>query len=432
MTSKAGGSDSQRQWRRVLWAALLVLIGGCHRHGLDRRWSPREQRFFYPSPSAADALRELPADEYAVFAPLGIDRAQVTMSATESVTIGSDVAIKDPAPGQRNLALGLVTSLGSLAVGARSQLGAVYALGTSAPKLGEGAALTLYAKSVVPVEAAPADLPKRRMSNVPPAIEGYRWREATPSPAVVPARFIVPADRSPTPLPPGSYGALVVPPGEKVRLQPGTYFFDSLVVQPSGTLEIDNVSELVYIWVNETLVLDGEMHPFSRQPTTLLGYHGSRPPSISTTFRGTLVAPNATVVLPATAEPHAGAFFARAIRVADHALIEHRTFTGWQQLFQDASVACSICGISANAAMRRCCALSDRPGAAAGLDERTFPAGAGDDRTLRALDDHDKLETCLSRVMPTFFGCEDNALLVPDACEALGFGYRAPASCGEY
>jgi len=416
---------------RTVWTALLGLALACDGRDIDRLWSPHEQRLSYPSPAAAGLPREMRSDEYSVFVPQGVDRVALTLAATESLTIGSDVELSDPAQQQKTKGLGVVSSLGTLSIGARSRVGAVYALGQSSPTIAEGVTVQFYGKSVLPFEA-PGNDPAKFMSNVNPAIEAYRWRESAPPPVAVSSGLVVKADRPAPPLPPGSYGSLIVREAEKVRLKAGTYFFDALVVERGGTLEIDDVSGLVYVWIKETLVIAGNMRKYSLQPSTLFGYHGFQTPSISAAFQGTLVAPNAIVTLPATAEPHIGGFFARAIRVADHAVVEHRTFMGWQQLFANPSVACGICAISTNAAMRRCCANSYRPALLDALDRPPFIDGPDHDRSRTALDDYNGLELCLSRVIPTFLACEESAGLVSGACERLDLGYRAPSNCGDY
>jgi hypothetical protein len=417
--------------RRALCVALVGLALSCDGRDIDRLWSAHEQRLSYPSPAAAGLPHETRPGEYEVFVPQGVDRLALTLAATESLTIGSDVEISDPAQEHKKVGLGVISSLGTLSIGAGSRVGAVYALGRSSPTLGEGVTVQFYGKSVLPFEAPGSD-PAKFMSDVRPAIDGYRWGKPAPPPVAVSSGHVVTAERPAPPLPPGSYESLIVRGDEKVRLKPGTYFFDALVVERAGTLEIDDISGVVYIWVTRTLVIAGNIRKYSLQPSTLFGYHGSEPPSISAAFHGTLVAPNATIALPATAEPHIGGFFARAIRVADHAVVQHRTFMGWQQLFQDPSVACGICAISTRAAMRRCCANSYRPGTLEQLDAPPFIDGTDHDHSRRALDDYNGLEACLSRVIPTFLACEESAGLVSGVCERRDLGYRAPSSCGDY
>jgi hypothetical protein len=200
---------------------------------------------------------------------------------------------------------------------------------------------------------------------------------------------------------------------------------NSLAVKRDGALEIDNASGLVYVWIRRSLEIAGNMREYATQPSTLIGYEGSEPPQISAAFQGTLVSPNATVSLPATAQPHSGAFFARAIQVADHAVIEHRTFIGWQLTMPDPRTTCRLCAVGATSMMRRCYARSSHR-ATPGPHSALLTGNGIDSRKL--LDEYVALDDCLSRVMPEFVRCEERSNLVPDACEKLGAGYRPVSS----
>jgi hypothetical protein len=290
--------------------------------------------------------------------------------------------------------------------------------------------IAMYAKSSVPfrgpLPSAQAVLVASPRNS---SIEEYRWRVSSSDPQTVPSDALVGVEHAARSLPPGSYSSLLVPAGTKARLAAGSYFFESLVVERDGALEIANGSEPVYVWVRRNLTIAGKMWEYSSLPSTLIGYEGTEPPHISATFRGTLIAPNSTVYLPATVEPHSGSFFARAIEVADHAVIEQRTSLGWQVMGPDTVTECKVCAISATATMRRCCAHSNH----SGTDDLSGAASAADvaSGSSKALETYVTTDECLSRVVPNFFSCEEGAYLVPDACEKLGVGFHPAVSCGE-
>jgi hypothetical protein len=95
------------------------------------------------------------------------------------------------------------------------------------------------------------------------------------------------------------------------------------------------------------------------EPTVLVGYAGAGSPRLAARFRGTLVAPHATVRLPATPEPHGGAFFAKDIVVADGAVIEHRAFAAEPSTAAPA-VVCAACLVEQSAFIRACADRRDR------------------------------------------------------------------------
>jgi hypothetical protein len=413
----------------IVLAALVVSVAGCTGPDIDRPWSINERRVFYSSLTGGEKFVSSAPGEYVIVIPQGVLRQTLALAATESLAIGEDVTVKEPAQQHAAGELGSVSSIGSLAIGAQSRVGAVYALGRSAPQLHDTATVKMYIKSSLPVAGHPrAEGKPTPAVSVKPFVEEYRWTETASGPkaAGILARRVGEAAQR---VPPGSYESLVVPANGAARLRAGSYFFTSLVVQPGGVLEIENTSGLVYISVAQTLTISGKVREYSRRESTLIAYEGSASPTISAAFQGTLVAPNATILLPATDQPHSGSFFGRAIRVADHAVIEHRTFLGWGLISEDVSSPCGVCALFANAAVRRCCAKSYRPTPG---DLVAASEAFGADRAAAAFKRTGDLEECLSQVIPNFIACEERSFLVPEACAELGHGYQPPSSCGAY
>ena len=410
--------------------AAPFLVGACDGPDLDSPWVSHERRDFYRTSADARELGTRTPGEYVIFTPQGVARRKLTLAAAQSLVIGRDVTVTEPPQPDAKPLLGCISSVGALTIGARSQVGIVYAMGQSAPDLGDGVVVTMYVKSSVsPRGHLAMNDSTMVVSAGNSSVEGYRWHVAGADPQPLPGDALTAVGQPARPLAPGSYESLVVPAGKKALLGPGSYFLNSLSVKRDGALEIDNASGLVHVWVGQSLEIAGNMREYSTQPSTLIGYEGSEPPQISAAFHGTLVSPNATVSLPATAQPHSGAFFARAIQVADRTVIEHRTFLGWQLQTQDPRNTCRLCAVAATATLRRCYARSLRGPTP---DTRSAVTSIGNGTGSRkVLNEYVALDDCLSRVMPDFVRCEERLALVPDACEKLEAGYRPVLSRDE-
>jgi hypothetical protein len=98
---------------------------------------------------------------------------------------------------------------------------------------------------------------------------------------------------------PGPFADVLVKSGATLTLtSPGTYFFDSLTVEPSGKLVLTGDGQFM-IYVRATLNLKG---PLARPAgaaavPTMLAFAGTNSVYVATPFQGTLVAPNATLTL---------------------------------------------------------------------------------------------------------------------------------------
>lgn len=420
------GRDSSNLKRRSslpVVAVVLSVVLGCDALSVDEPWSVHEQRQFYRSGADIPSMDGTRPGEYAIFIPQGVNRTALTLAAAESLVIGRDVAIVEPPAAHSALDVTIISSAGRLALGARTRVGAVYAMGQSPALFEDGVVVARYGKLAKPFQGAGPFNSAEIITNASGFVEEYRWNLEVPPPSPLPADVFAEGATHRRVLAPGSYESLTLPPGATIRLDPGTYFFDSLVISEGATLEINNAPGLVYVWVRRRLTIAGTMREYSLLPSTLFGYEGRDSPTISTAFQGTLVAPNAVISLPASARPHSGAFFGRAIQIADHASIEHRTFAGWEILFSDVGGLCGRCALVADASSRRCCATFDRT-------MSTQLVVSSSNRPLQSWDAYDALEGCLLQVVPTFIACAETSLMAADACDKLGYAYRAPRSCG--
>jgi hypothetical protein len=122
---------------------------------------------------------------------------------------------------------------------------------------------------------------------------------------------------------PGSYGNVSVGTRSQLVLSSGDYLFKSLTVEPQAALVIDRAEGPVRVYSKNSLIFRGEIiDAAGDEPNVLLGYTGTATAPIESSFDGTIVAPNAKLVL--SSNPHAGAFFARELEVQAGAEITYR------------------------------------------------------------------------------------------------------------
>ncbi|HEY3500007.1 MAG TPA: hypothetical protein VGK73_35200, partial [Polyangiaceae bacterium] len=123
-------------------------------------------------------------------------------------------------------------------------------------------------------------------------------------------------------LEPGSYGHVVVPAGATLRLGSGRYRFASLAVARTGALAVE--ASAVTLHVAEALVHQGVTRVADSAAAFVLGYFGTAPATIDASFTGTVVAPNAELVLGAVRNAsYRGAFFARVLEVRPTSSVEY-------------------------------------------------------------------------------------------------------------
>jgi hypothetical protein len=213
-------------------------------------------------------------------------------------------------------------------------------------------------------------------------------------------------------LAPGRYGGLFVEPRSTIIVRTGTYWFKSLSLPDQATLEIDNSDGPVYIWVEQSLELDGVMRDLYVASNILIGYAGQKPLVVHSTVRATLVAPWAKLDLHAARAPHRGAFFARSIDVEAQTVVRHRAFNALATVLGKNNV-CGQCRARVESEMRNCCERggkrSSAQGSSAGPVDRPF----GDDVTKQ-----DVQRRCISEVALLHRDCEIVNGFRPGACPA--------------
>jgi DNA-binding protein YbaB len=120
---------------------------------------------------------------------------------------------------------------------------------------------------------------------------------------------------------PGAWAAVSVKSTATLQLSTGTYFFDSLDVEPGGKLSLDSKAGQVIIYMRNGLIFRGTIvERTAPAPRLFIGSLGTVTATVGAPFTGTLVAPDALIDLATvpniTAGPfHTGAFFGKDITV---------------------------------------------------------------------------------------------------------------------
>ncbi|HKY39917.1 MAG TPA: hypothetical protein VJN18_28470 [Polyangiaceae bacterium] len=150
---------------------------------------------------------------------------------------------------------------------------------------------------------------------------------------------------------PDSYGAVRVKPRSTLGLSTGTYFMESLAVEPQARLQVDATDGPIILVVRNSLTFRGSL--IGAEPeSVLITYAGTSAVAIEGSLGATIVAPNATLRYAHTGRGecrgspnfnakrdhsigstvHAGAAFAKAIEVDPEVTFEHRPFGFWSLL----------------------------------------------------------------------------------------------------
>jgi hypothetical protein len=127
-------------------------------------------------------------------------------------------------------------------------------------------------------------------------------------------------------LQPGSYSALTVPPSATLTLTAGTYYFQSVDLEPQAALALDDRTGPVHIYVANSIIYRASVSDSANRPENILiGFAGTAPVAIEAPFLGTLVAPAARVTVGSLA--HRGAFFAKGLELLPGATVVTQPFS---------------------------------------------------------------------------------------------------------
>lgn len=123
---------------------------------------------------------------------------------------------------------------------------------------------------------------------------------------------------------PGSYGDVHIYANSVLTLSAGNYYFQSLFVEPQAVIAINTAHGPVRVFAKNGLTFRGGVASLdggAPAPMFLLGYLGTAQAPIESAFDGTIVAPNAKLVLSSLV--HNGGFYARQIEAQAGATINY-------------------------------------------------------------------------------------------------------------
>jgi hypothetical protein len=114
---------------------------------------------------------------------------------------------------------------------------------------------------------------------------------------------------------PNRYGNVIVRARSTLTIPAGSYYFDSLLVEPQATLVADDSLGPVFVYVRSALTLRGTVRGLeSTVPELLLADFGSGSIELSGPFQGTLIARDALLNF-SSQQVHSGAFYANHVTV---------------------------------------------------------------------------------------------------------------------
>jgi len=126
---------------------------------------------------------------------------------------------------------------------------------------------------------------------------------------------------------PGSYRSVVLKSNTTMILSSGTYYMDSLDLEPSATLRLNHPGDPVSIYVRTSLIYRSTIQAQGSQPLKLfLGYFGTASAYLEAPITAAVVAPNTTLVLGAAkGATYTGSFFAKNLEVRPDTKVQYRS-----------------------------------------------------------------------------------------------------------
>jgi len=237
---------------------------------------------------------------------------EAPVSAARELVLGDKVEIRGEREG-----FGAVSNVGqATTIGSFTKVGGAFSGGDLL--LGEHASISndIMAANVLPA-ARQAERARRKAPES--SYTSFTWTVRFPAPAQAAA---IAAPALPANLAPGYYRELRINPGSVATLRTGTYYFDNLLVGRGGRLHLDNRAGTVVIHVRDILAHEGSLEFDGARSDVLVNYFGVRRVELASKFDGSLIAPNATLVVRAVRGVHEGMFYADIVRIDSGTLIK--------------------------------------------------------------------------------------------------------------
>jgi len=240
-----------------------------------------------------------------LFTPSGIDSAKVAVAANDGVVIGSgsDLSSSDGSP------VAVVGVTGEVRVEASSRVGTVWTKGKAFVGGNAFVSSALYA-STTEIQAG-AHVPVRQAAQGSPA--KVSWNVKFPTASLGNINLEPSTTRT---LAAGRYGTLRVASRAVLKLGAGPYYFDSFLVEPDATVQVDNTSGTAIVYVRADFTHRGHIVSLGLPSDVIFGVFSTGIVELGDEFDATLVAPYAQVTLaqPRTGS-HDGQYFGRSVQI---------------------------------------------------------------------------------------------------------------------
>ncbi len=264
--------------------------------------------------------------EFSFQLPKGVDRSRIAFGVT-----GGELWINDHAKVQAPMGVGGFSSISAVANGRVSRLGyygEVQNLYSEGDVTLANRALVhgdLNTRGNLTADDASIVFGKKVFNAPIIPTEVVSW--TVPFPVMAgEATFLQPDSGTFSPLP-GAYNGFVVNRNAHLKLVAGVYYFNTLKILAEGYLDIDNSAGPVLIYVRNELSLGGTHSRTVAGRGLFIGYAGTAPVDLFTSFKGIVVAPNASLTLASYQSAFAGSYYAKSITVHQFNYVDHEPWT---------------------------------------------------------------------------------------------------------
>lgn len=236
-----------------------------------------------------------------------------SLSAFTELVLEKNVEIRD-APGK----LGYISNLGKKTIfGEQSRAAGIYA----------GDQVVLHKRSLVEKRLFALLVTEKSGAKLPKLVEKpvdshllVNWKIEFPS--LVQLGITVEPDVTQH-IAPGYYKELTLKPKSTAVLTTGTYYFDKLVSEQGSVFQLKNENGTLIVNIRNELAHGGVFKFHGAPSDIMVTFHSTKTVEIASEFDGSLVAPNAIVVLhPQPEQTHDGIFYADSILVKAGAQIQ--------------------------------------------------------------------------------------------------------------
>ncbi|HEX2873525.1 MAG TPA: C-type lectin domain-containing protein [Polyangiaceae bacterium] len=265
---------------------------------------------------------------FSIQLPSGSGPRDVFMSTTERLQIDDQVVAGAAAPSELERIANFGT--GGLEIGSISDINADVLNGAGPATLRSRAHVRGAVRAAGAITPPPQDpvfvdgglFPNSPLSS---GVTSWEVRFPTTNAGVV---YRGPDLTTPFPVKPGAYSSVDIQSRSRIKLESGTYYFDSFNSEPQAEILLDRSQGPIFIYVKNTFRYHGAFVNGGGQPgNVLVGVLGTANVDLQAGFVGTMIAPNAQIdVRRPIVGQHQGAFFGKRIEVFSFSNVLHLPF----------------------------------------------------------------------------------------------------------